>query len=278
MISAGHGHAAVSGPPVFSLLVWFVLLLLGAGYLTMVAGQRRKGRRWLAARTVTFLLGLGLLGWAFSPALNEAAHAGVQGHMTQHLAAGMCAPLALALGWPITLLLRSLPVRAARRLTGWLRSRPLELVASPGGVLLLNVGGLYLLYLTGLYRLMLDSAMVHAAVAFHVVVAGFLYTVTLAGIEPVVTRASFQARLVTLLVGTAGHGTLAKVMYAGQWPRGVGDTPEQLQAAAQRMYYWGDLAEVLLMGLAFWSWFQTRGRAVRRKGPQPDEDGAAWVR
>lgn len=274
---AGHGHAAAAGLPAFSLLAWFLVLLVGAGYL-MMAGQRRKGHRWPLARTVTFLLGLGLLGWAFSPGLNAAAHAGVQAHMTQHLAAGMFAPLALALGWPMTLLLRSLPVTAARRLTGWLRSRPLELVASPVGVLLLNVGGLYLLYLTGLYRLMLDSAVVHAAVAVHVVAAGLLYTVSLAGVEPVTTRASFRVRLVTLLLGTAGHATLAKVMYAGPWPRGMGDTPEQLQAAAQRMYYWGDLAEVLLMGVTFWSWFQARGRAARRKKLQPDEHGAVWVR
>ena len=273
----GHGHAAV-GLPTFSLLVWLLLLLLGAGYLAMVAGQHRKGRRRPPARTVPFLLGLGMLGWAFSPGLNAAAHAGVQGHMTQHLTAGMFAPLALTLGWPMTLLLRSLPVRTARRLTGWLRSRPVDLVASPAGVLLLNVGGLYPLYFTGLYRLMLDSAVIHAAVAFHVVAAGFLYTVSLAGVEPVTTRSSFRARLVTLFLGTAGHATLAKMMYAGQWPRGMEATPEQLQAAAQRMYYWGDLAEVLLMGMAFWSWSQIRGRAVRREKTQPAENGAAWVR
>lgn len=269
MMPAGHGHAVVTGLPAFSLLAWVLLLLVGSCYcsLTLVGQQCRRGRRWPLSRTVSFLLGLGLLGWAFSPALNTAAHASVQAHMTQHLAAGMFAPLALTLGWPMTLLLRGLPVTVARRLSGWLRSRPLDLVASPIGMLLLNVGGLYLLYLTGLYHLMVGSSLVHVAVTFHVVVVGFLYTVTLAGLEPLATRASFRARLVTLTLGTAGHATLAKVMYAGGWPRGTGEPPDRLQAAAQRMYYWGDLAEVLLMALAFWGWFQHQGRKSLRKPP-----------
>ena len=260
MTHSGHEHGVTAGLLLFSLLVWTLLLLLGSCYLAMVDRQRRRGRRWPLNRSVSFLVGLGLLGWALSPELNAAAHASVQAHMTQHLVVGMFAPLALTLGWPITLLLRSLPVVAARRLSGWLRSPPVDMVISPIGILLLNVGGLYLLYLTGLYHLMLGSALVHAAVTFHVVTAGCLYTVTLAGLEPVIARASFQTRLKTLLLGTAGHGILAKVMYAGGWPRGTSETPERLQEAAQRMYYWGDLAEVLLMALAFWSWFQHQGR------------------
>ncbi|ACO48215.1 cytochrome c oxidase assembly protein [Deinococcus deserti] len=275
-------HSLTTDPEVFSLLGWGLLLILGALYLMMAARQRRKRQSWPVHRTASFILGLALLAWAFSPLQNALAHTSVRAHMRQHLVSGMFAPLALALGWPLTLLLRSLPVSSARRLIRWLHWPSMGLLTSPGSVLVLNVGGLYLLYLTPLYSHMLGSALLHTVVACHVVAAGFLYAVVLSGIEPVAVRTSFRARLVVLLLGTAAHAILAKVLYAGLWPRGTTDSPENLRAAAQLMYSWGDLAEVLLMGVAFWGWFQTQRRSQRRARPEaelPVEEGnTAWIR
>lgn len=277
-----HGQAAAPGAESFSLAVWAVLLFAGALYLIMWRQQRRMHRSWPLHRTAFFMLGLALLAWTFSPAQNIQAHTHIQAHMRQHLVSGMYAPLALALGWPLTLMLRSMSVRDARRLVRWSHVFPLHLMASPVGILVLNVGGLYLLYLTPLYDVMLNSALIHAVIAFHAVVAGFVYTAVVAGVEPVAVRAPFRSRLIVLLLGTAGHATLAKVLYAGLWPRGTADSPEELRAAAQLMYYWGDLAEVLLMAVAFRGWFQARGggrgqRRARHEADRPAQDGA-WVR
>ncbi|WP_229790289.1 cytochrome c oxidase assembly protein [Deinococcus humi] len=230
----------------------------------MAGRQLRQGRVWRWSRTCFFTLGLALLAWVFSPAVNSLAHADLQAHMLQHLMSGMFAPLLLALGWPLTLLLRNVPVLMARRLIRWLHAPPLSLIALPVSALLLNVGGLYLLYLTQLYRLTLEHPAIHAVVAFHVVSAGLLYTVVLAGIEPVSTRTSFRTRVVVLLLGSAGHATLAKVLYAGHGALGTAGTVPQLQPAAQLMYYGGDLAELLLFVVVFQGWFRQREQARQR--------------
>ncbi|GGM22220.1 cytochrome c oxidase assembly protein [Deinococcus aerophilus] len=258
------GHSPAAHHDTFSWLVWLLLLGVAVGYAVMVRRQHGLGHPWRGSRTGFFALGLAGLAWAFSPAVNALAHGDVRTHMAQHLVSGMFAPLLLALGWPLTLTLRSVPVSAARRLVGGLHAPPLSVIASPGGALLLNVGGMFVLYLTDLYRVMLEHPLVHAAVALHVVAAGVLYAVVLSGTEPVATRASFRTRLAALLLGTAGHATLAKMLYAGHGPLGAEHPVPHLQSAAQLMYYGGDLAELLLFVVVFQSWFRRREQARRR--------------
>jgi putative membrane protein len=50
--------------------------------------------------------------------------------------------LGLVLGAPVTVVLRSVTTRHARRIARALRSRPLHLVANPVVALVLNVGGM----------------------------------------------------------------------------------------------------------------------------------------
>jgi hypothetical protein len=84
--------------------------------------------------------------------------ADLRGHMAQHLLIGMFAPLGLVLAAPVTLALRTLPVKAARRLATLLRSRPARWVGHPVTALALNSGGMFLLYLTPLYAATLARA------------------------------------------------------------------------------------------------------------------------
>jgi putative membrane protein len=63
----------------------------------------------------------------------------------------MVAPVWLVLGAPVTLLLRSVPVRRARTLSRVLRSRPVHLLANPWVALFLSTGGLVALSFTPLH-------------------------------------------------------------------------------------------------------------------------------
>jgi putative membrane protein len=167
------------------------------------------------------------------------------GHALQHLLVAMVAPLGLVLGAPVTLLLRTLPVRTARHLTRLLRSRPARTVAHPVTALLLTTGGLVALYLTPLYARMLTSSSLHQAVTIHFLLSGCLFAWVVAGADPAPHRPSVPARLVLLGVAIAVHATLSQLLYAGalvQVPASVADR----QAGATLMYYGGDLAELLL--------------------------------
>ena len=69
-----------------------------------------------------------------------------------------------------------------------------------------------------------------------------------------------------LTLSIAAHAVLGKVMYGFLWPRGVAGAAE-VEAAAQVMYYGGDLAEALLVVAVFARWYRA-GRPLRG-GPRP---------
>ena len=238
------------------LLPLVALAAVLATYLAAARAQRRAGRRWSTGRAVSFAGGVALLAVAAAPPLAAWAHGDLRGHMVQHVLVGMLAPLGLVLGAPVTLALRTLSVPAARHVVRVLRSPPVRVVSHPAAAALLNVGGMYALYLTPLYAAMQGSPALHAAVHAHVVLAGALFAWSvLGGPDPAPHPAPLRTRLVVLTLSIAAHAVLGKVMYGFLWPRGVAGAAE-VEAAAQIMYYGGDLAEALLVVAVFARWYR----------------------
>ncbi|WP_349573280.1 cytochrome c oxidase assembly protein [Azotobacter salinestris] len=248
-------HAAHAQPHAGSVLAFLVLaLLLGAYALATRTG--RAGRRWNPWRTLSFGVGIALLGLALAPPVLALAHADLRGHMLQHLLLGMFAPLALVQGAPGTLLLRNLPPRAARALVAFLATRPVRTLIHPLTALALDIGGMYLLYLTPLYAFSTGNPAMHFLVHLHFLLSGYLFTWAIAGPDPAPHRPGLRLRLGVLFLGTALHATLGKLMYAGGFPQGTAHDLRELQAAAQLMYYGGDVAELLLAIAFFARWFR----------------------
>lgn len=159
--------------------------------------------------------------------------------MIQHLLLGMLAPLGLVLGAPATLLLRSVSVPTARRISAVLRHGVVRRITHPITALALDVGSLYLLYLTPLYALTRSHPLLHGAVHVHFLAARYLFAFSIAGPDPAPHRPHLRVRLAVLSGAIAAHSTLAKLMYAYGLPRGAGHDPAQIQDAAQIMYYGG---------------------------------------
>ena len=208
----------------------------------------------------SFALGAGLIAAAVSPPIGDWAHHDLRGHMVQHLLLGMFAPLALVLAAPITLLLKVLPAQGGRRVVSFLATRPLRVLVHPVTAAMLDIGGMYLLYLTPLYALSVTNPLVHVLVHLHFVLSGYLFAWSIAGPDPAPRRPGFRARLCVLFIATAAHSTLAKLMYAHGFPRGGSHGIAEIEAAAQWMYYGGDVAELLLAVAFFGAWFHARSR------------------
>ncbi len=87
------------------LVAWF-----GGLYLLGVRRLRARGDAWSPARTVSFVVvGLGSFLFATSSGLGTYDTTLISVHMVQHMILSMLVPLALALGAPVTLALRTLP-------------------------------------------------------------------------------------------------------------------------------------------------------------------------
>ncbi|NJM07282.1 cytochrome c oxidase assembly protein [Candidatus Gracilibacteria bacterium] len=233
----GH-HTAAASLSVVTLIVWAGLLAFAGAY-ALAAGCRKR-RRWSGRRSVSWYVGLGLLGLAFAPPLAASAHHDLRAHMVQHLLVGMVAPLALVLAAPLTLALRTMPVRYARRIVAVLHSQALCWLIHPLSALVLNVGVLYALYLTPLYALSQQHIALHLMLHGHMFLAGFLFTSVIAGLDSGAPTARWSTRLAVLFVAIAAMQRLLSGCIAAGGRRAAGHDLAQIQAAAQLMYYGGD--------------------------------------
>ncbi|OLF16335.1 cytochrome C oxidase assembly protein [Actinophytocola xanthii] len=250
----GHGgggheaHAAASGwlPPVLAVA------LVAAGYLVLALRQHRDARGWSRWRTASFLAGAVLLALAVLPQASPYPPDDFRGHMLQHLLIGMVAPMGLALGAPVTLLLRAVPTRWGRVVGRVLRSGPAHVLAHPATILGLNLGGLVALYATPLHAVAAGDGLTHHLVHLHFLLSGYLFAWVIAGPDPAPRRPSVRTRLVLLGIAVAVHAVLSQLMYAGVL--GIRVPVEQLRGAAELMYYGGDIAELLLAFALVSSW------------------------
>jgi putative membrane protein len=181
-------------------------------------------------------------------------------HVAQHLL-GMAAPAFLALSAPVTLALCTLPRRPRRILLRLLHSFPVAVQAAPAIAVVLDLGGLYALYLTGLHKAAEHNDLVHAAVHVHMFLAGCLFSWAVIGIDPVRRRPGTGVRLTVLIIATAGHDTLAKLIYAWNLPAG---SIASRHTGAELMYYGGTVIEVALAAFAMAQWYLASGRALAR--------------
>ena len=258
MATPGFAHEAHAAPATFLLPLLAVSLVAG-GYVALVAHQRRNAAMWSRWRTTSFLTGCGLVVLAVLPAMSPFPDGDFRGHMLQHLLIGMVAPTGLALGAPVSLLLRSVPVRRRRLIATVLRSSVVHALTNAATILTLNIGGLVALYATPLYAVIDASPAAHHLVHLHFLISGYLFAWLIAGRDPMPRRPSVPARLVLLGVAIAAHAVLSQLMYAGLL--GGAEVPtEQLHGAATLMYYGGDLAELTLAFALVTTWQPRRNR------------------
>ncbi|GAB7045351.1 cytochrome c oxidase assembly protein [Catenuloplanes indicus] len=255
-------------------------VLLGTAllYLLGVVAVRRRGGWWPAGRAACWAAGHVAAAAALLGPPAHAAHHDFTAQMTGHLLLGMITPLLLVLAAPVTLALRALPVARARTLSHLLASRPVRTLTHPVTAALLNGGGLGALYLTGLHRAMGEHAGVNVAVHAHVVLAGYLFTAAIAGVDPAPHRPGPRVRAAALIAFLAAHAILAKHLY-GHPPAGV--LPADARAGAQLMYYGGDAVDLALIVVFCRQWYRAadprrRDRPVTPRIPHQRPPRAPW--
>jgi putative membrane protein len=238
-------------------------IFLVGGYLAGVGRLRRRGHRWPSARTACLLAGALCVACALLPPVS--AHDELFGvHVIQHLLLGMTGPALLALSAPVTLALRTAPLRVRRALLTVLQSRPVAVLAAPAFAVAVNLGALCALYLTHLYAAAERNVLVHAAVHLHLFLAGCLLSWALVGTDPVRRRPAVRVRLAALVVAAAGHDTLSKYLYARDLPFGGGSVAAR-HFGAELMYYGGTGIDVALTVILMTQWYRSAGRALVRE-------------
>ena len=250
-----------------------VLALAACGHPWAVRRVRAAGGRWRTGRVVAWWVATLLAGIALAPPVQSWAHGDARGHMTVHLLLGMYAGIGFALAAPAALALASAPPGARRRGVGLVRSRPARALAHPITAAILDIGGLWLLYATPLLAEAQSNGLVRTVVHAHLLLAGALFAWAIVG--PELGRRQVGLRILVLVAAGAAHAVLAKrlaldLAWAGELGGHGGLTHSRhVEAAAQLMYYGGDIAELVLAFLLVRLLWRVPWRRGAASAPSP---------
>jgi len=269
--------------------VWAVGL-----YLLGVRTLHRRGDHWPVGRTLAFVvLGMGSFYVATSSGFAAYDTVLLSVHMVQHMVLSMLVPLALALGAPITLALRTLPAAPRRWLLVVLHSRVAKVLSFPPLAFGLYVVSPWALYFSGWYDASLSSAYVHEMMHVHLVLVGTLFFWPLVGIDPLPGRVGYPFRVLLTVMTLPFHAFLGvtimgqETLLGGDHYPSLADGPMgtwlpdpyvDQELAGGILWGAGDLVGILFFAVLFTQWVRSSMKEAQREDRRLDLEEARAAR
>lgn len=273
----------------------FVLVVFAVVYVRWAMRLRARGDQWPWQRTASWLAGIVIMLWITQSGPAIYGMVTFSGHMVQHMALVMLAPIPLTLAAPVTLALRALPPRTdgSRGPREWLRltveSRWLRFWAHPIVAAVSFAGWLIVFYYSPLFEFALSNHAGHLWMVLHFTLVGYFFVNALVGIDPGPTRPRYPMRLVLLFATMAFHAffgvSLASsdVLLAPEWFGLMGrdwgpDAITDQQYGGEIAWGIGELPVLALaIGVAV-AWRASDARESRRKDRQAERDDDAELK
>jgi cytochrome c oxidase assembly factor CtaG len=242
----------------------------------------RKGNRWPVGRTLSWFVGLAIVGWATVGGLGRYSHVLFSAHMVSHMLLSMVAPIFLVLAAPVTLALRTLPgprvtgERSPRgMLVAFLHSGFAKVITNPILVTMLFIGSLYGLYFTGLFDTLMTNHLGHAAMELHFLLIGSLFFYVLVGVDPSPQRLHPFARIGLLLVVMPVHAFFSVAIMSSDSVLGQEfftrlnrpyqtDLLHDQYLGASLSWSLGELPVIAVVAAIFVQWLRSDTRDARR--------------
>ncbi|MET8084482.1 cytochrome c oxidase assembly protein [Micromonospora sp. NPDC005197] len=266
---------------------WLALgLVLAAGlYLYGVHRLRVRGDRWPIARTVFFLgPGLGGIALVTVSGLHAYDTALLSVHMVQHMVLSMVSPIFLALGAPMTLALRTLPVGPRKRLLAIVHSRVARVYSFPLVAFAIFVVNPFALYFSDLYRFTLEHAWAHELVHAHFIMTGCVFFWPLLGLDPLPGRWPYPARALLMLLSVPFHTVLgltimqSTTLFGGDWYPSLNlswsDPKADQVVAGGILWAGGEFVSVTMLAVLVVQWVKQSEREARRVDRELDRQEA----
>ena len=298
------GYRAPAGP--LSGGDWFTLwridwlwlgvsLLAVALYLFGVRRMRARGDSWPAARTIGWVLGWAIFGWATCGAPGVYGTVLFSVHMVMHMTVSMVAPILMVLAAPVTLALRTLTPRQDNTLgprelvLALVHSRFLAVIGNPIVAAAIFFGSLVAFYFSPLFELALRTHTGHVLMTIHFLLAGYLFAWVLVGVDPGPRGWPPVLRLVILfgtisfhaffgVALTTGTTLLAPNFYQGlHLPWSVDLLADQRGGGAV-VWGIGELPMLILALLVTMAWVRSDGAESKRVDRQADRDDDAELK
>jgi putative copper resistance protein D len=181
------------------------IVLVAAWYLTAVAlvPVRSPGQRWPVVRTLAFLAGLAVCGFATNGSIAVYDQVLFTAHMAGHLALVMVAPALLVAGRPLRLTLATTTPQRAARIEAVVHGRVVSLLTSPPVALASYAAVIVGSHLTGLMDTVMRVTWAGQVEHLVYVLVGCQFFVLVVGDEPIRWRLAAPARWLLLAVAMA---------------------------------------------------------------------------
>lgn len=266
--------------PLFAIPAAIGLVL----YLWGVWRLRVRGDAWPAVRTWSWCVGgIGTAVVAGMSALGAYDTVLFSVHMVQHMMLTMITPVFLAIGAPVTLLLRNLGAGGRRRVMRILHSLPLRVLFNPVLATALLIITPFALYLTSAYRFTLDVDWAHDLLHVYMVTVGCLFFFPLLGNDPMPNRLPYPMRLLLLFITMPAQAFLGTMimgsprLIAEDWYLSFGrawapsPVDDQYYAGAI-MWATGDLTMGVIMAVFLAQWYADSKREAIREDRRLDRE------
>jgi cytochrome c oxidase assembly factor CtaG/putative copper export protein len=273
--------------------IW-VVITVGATvlYLLAVRRLRVRGDSWSTARTICWVAGMAVLFYITSGGVSVYGHVLFSGHMIQHMALVMVAPVPMVMGAPVTLLMRALRPRqdGSRGLREWVlvlvHSRYARFWAHPIVAAVNFAGSLVVFYHSGIMIYALETHAGHEIMIVHFLLAGYMFVQSIIGIDPGVNRFPYPVRLLVLLVTMAFHAFFGisimsgEALIAGEWYGNMGhgwgfSALEDQVTGGEIAWGIGELPTLSVAILLAAEWFTSSTREARRRDRSEARTGDA---
>ncbi|MGF3056368.1 cytochrome c oxidase assembly protein [Microbacterium sp. YY-01] len=272
-------------------LIWMLATAFGiVFYLLAVRRLHQRGDSWPIHRTIVWIVGLLSFAWVTNGPLNAYEAFLFSTHMLAHMMLQMVIPILLVLGAPVTLALRALDkrddgTRGAREWILWgIHSRYSKIITHPFVAAAVFIVSLWVFYFTDVIRWAMRDHYGHQWMVVHFLIAGYLFALTLIGVDPIPYRLPYPGRLLTLIGIMAMHAFfgIAIMMQSGlmvaEWygsmGRTWGPTPlEDQYIGGGIAWSVGEIPTLILAVTAAIQWSRSDARAEKRRDRFADRTG-----
>ena len=279
-----------------------LVVLAAAGLLAYLSGVlilHRRGIHWPVGRVVWWSLGIATVVLVDGLALNGYGMELFSLHMIQHMILSMLTPIFLALGAPITLILRVLPAgsnrwNARQVILGVVHSPFLRVVTHPAVTTALFLMSLYGLYFTPVFDWLMSTMWGHNLMFMHFVAIGMLYFWNLLGVDPSPrsnrTRGTgldpAVVQVIEIVVTVPFHAFFGIVVMMSttlitgfyqvtRW--GINPLDDQFLAGGIAWAF-TEIPTIIMLGVLVLKWQKSDERLSRRLDRQAARDGDATLR
>jgi putative copper resistance protein D len=290
----GHGVAPTPGSLVDFLLAWsleahVIVALILVGWVYRL-GVRRVARahpnnpmpRW---REWAWYAGLGVIFVALESPIGTYDTVLFSVHMVQHMLLMLVAAPLLAIGAPITLLLRVSSARVRRKYElPVLHSRALRVISFPVVTWTLFAAVLWASHFSALFDASLDDELIHVVEHALYLGAALLFWWPVVGADPSPWRLAHPARIAYLFLGMPQSSFLGLAIFSapdvlyGHYAtliRTWGPTPlADQQWAGGIMWAGGDAVFLVALLIALWVWLRAEEAEGRRADAKLDREAA----